>query len=163
MHPFQLGQFDYDECFLGSGGFLTPDANEEKHTMSFYLQELAAELARQGVVFGGPQPLHWLEPGIGNGSSTARFAQTLGRAHPAGFVIHGSDYQAELLPLARRELEAVQTVPVTIAELRVVDAFGGAPLATQRCDFAILSHFVYDAKKAFHGRPRTDAQIDGQV
>lgn len=163
MHPYQLGQFDYDECFLGPGGFLTPDANEEKHMMSFYLQELAAELARQGVVFGGPQPLHWLEPGIGDGSSTARFAHTLGRAHPAGFVIHGSDCQAELLPLARRVLEAVRTVPVTVAELRVVDAFRGAPLTTQRCDFALLSHFVYHAKNAFSGRQRTDSEIDEQV
>ena len=90
MQPYQLGQFDYDECFLGIGGFLTPEANEEKHMMSFYLQELAAEL-------------------------------------------------------------------------RVMDAFSGAPLATERCDFALLSHFIYHAKNVFHGRPRTDAEIDGQV
>lgn len=163
MKPYQLGQFDYGECFLGPGGFLTPDANEEKHMMSFCLQELAAELARQGVVFGGPQPLHWLEPGIGDGSSTARFAQTLGRVHPAGFVIHGSDYQAELLPQARRALEVVRTIPVTIAELRVADAFSGAKLATQSCDFALLSHFVYHAKNAFSGRRRTDPEIDAQI
>jgi len=56
MKPHQLGQFDYDECFLGPGGFLTPEANEEKHTMSFYLQELAAELARQGVILAARSP-----------------------------------------------------------------------------------------------------------
>lgn len=163
MRPFQLGEFDYDECFLGVGGFLTPDANEEKHMMSFYLEELAAELARQGVVFGGTQPLHWLEPGIGDGTSTARFAGTLGRSHPAGFVIHGSDCQSEMLPLARRAIEAVQTVPMAIAELSVVDAFGGEPLASQLCDFALLSHFVYHAKNVMNGRQPTEAEIDQRV
>ncbi len=163
MKPYQLGRFDYDECFLGPGGFLTPDANEEKHMMSLYLQELATALARQGVVFGGPRPLHWLEPGIGDGSSTTRFAQAIGKAHAAGFILHGSDYQSELLPLARRALEAVQTVPVTVAELRTADAFGGAPMAAEACDFALLSHFVYHAKNDFSGRQRSDAEVNAQV
>jgi hypothetical protein len=163
MRPFQLGDFDYDECFLGVGGFLSPESNEEKHMMSFYLEELAAELARQGVVFGGTQPLHWLEPGIGDGSSTARFAGMLGRSHPAGFVIHGSDCQSEMLPLARRAIENVQAVPMTIAELSVVDAFSGGPLASRLCDFALLSHFVYHAKNIMNGRQPTDAEIDQRI
>jgi hypothetical protein len=163
MRPFQLGDFDYDECFLGVGGFLSPEANEEKHMMSFYLEELAAELARQGVVFGGAQPLHWLEPGIGDGSSTARFAGTLGRSHPAGFVIHGSDCQSEMLPLARRAIENVQAVPMAIAELSVVDAFSGEPLASRLCDFALLSHFVYHAKNLMNGRQPTEAEIDQRI
>src|SRR5262249_31000833 len=102
--PYQEGRFDYNECFFGLGGFLSPDANEEKHMMSLYLQVLAEEMARRQVVFGGPQPLRWLEPGIGDGSSTAKFITAMAPFHRAGFIIYGSDYQPESVERARINL-----------------------------------------------------------
>lgn len=67
-------------------------------------------------------------------------------------MIHGSDCRAELPPRARRALEATRTVPVTIAELRVANAFSGATLATQRCGFALLATVRIAAAAHAHGK-----------
>ena len=70
---------------------------------------------------------HWLEPGIGDGSSTARFAQTLGRVHPPGFVIHGSDCQAEMLSRAR--LSSQSNVYLVGADVKAVGTRARQPIA----------------------------------
>ena len=113
MLPYQTGHFDYDECFLGPGGFLMPDANEEKQMMSFYLQALAAALARQGLALGGPQPLRWLEPGIGDGSSTARF--TLGTR--CRFPFRLSLWENTLYANSPLQGPPVSTLPTRLADM----------------------------------------------
>jgi len=153
--PFQEGYFDYNECFFGEGGFLSPDANEEKHMMSLYSQVLAEALAKYGVVFGGDQPIHWLEPGIGEGSSTIKFMKAIGHVHKAGFIVHGSDYQKDSVHLAYKHLSRLQEIKITVAEIIVKDAFCGEPLASEKCDFAMLSHFVYHLKSLLDGRQIT--------
>jgi hypothetical protein len=160
VSPFQTGHFDYNECFYGEGGFLSPDANEEKHMMGYYLETLALALSRRGVVFGGDQPVRWLEPGIGDGSSTRKFLQAIGKAHPPGFVLHGSDYQPESVKKARATLSQVPGVTVRIAELAVRDAFAGQMLAFEPCDFALLSHFIYHLKDQLDGKHITDEQAE---
>jgi hypothetical protein len=158
--PYQEGYFHYNECFLGEGGFLTPDANEEKHMMCCYIQVLAEALATNGVIFGGAEPVRWLEPGIGDGSSTAKFIDAIGRVHRAGFIIHGSDYQREFVEAARLNLVRSQNLKVTIAELMVRDAFSGDRLASEPCDFAMLSHFIYHIKNQLDGGQLTPERAE---
>ncbi len=160
VKPFHTGHFDYNECFFGEGGFLAPDANEEKHMMGHYLEALALTLASRGVVFGGAEPVRWLEPGLGDGSSTKRFLQAVGRAHPPGFILYGSEYQPESLEKARATLSHVPGVKVWIGELKVRDAFAGGVLASEPCDFALLSHFIYHLKNQLDGNHINDEQAE---
>jgi hypothetical protein len=158
--PYQEGRFDYNECFFGPGGFLSADANEEKHMMSLYLQVLAEEMAKRRVVFGGSEPLRWLEPGIGDGSSTAKFIAAMAPAHAAGFIVYGSDYQPESVERARINIPRLCPSNTRIGELTVKDAFSGKPLSAEECDFAMLSHFIYHLKNQLDGGHLSPKDID---
>ncbi|MFD2183758.1 hypothetical protein [Rhodoplanes azumiensis] len=128
--------------------------------MSLYLQVLTEEMAKRGVLFGGDKPLRWLEPGIGDGSSTAKFIKAMSMFHSAGFIIHGSDYQLNSIERARINLTALQGTNIRIGELSVRDAFSGEPLASEKCDCAMLSHFIYHLKSQLDGRRFTALEMD---
>jgi hypothetical protein len=49
---------------------------------------------------------------------------------------------------------------VRIGELRVADAFAGHPLASEPCDFALLSHFIYHLKNQLDGELIDDQQAE---
>ncbi len=161
--PFQSGHFDYNECFLSDDGFLSADANEEKHMMGFYLEALTGALSRRKVVFGGLEPVRWLEPGIGDGSSTRRFLQAVAPSHPTGFVVYGSDYQSASVDRAVVTLNSVPGVLVHSVSISVKDAFGGEALAPEKCDFALLSHFVYHLKNQLDGNQITEDRAEEKL
>jgi hypothetical protein len=117
----------------------------------------------EGVVFGGEGPIHWLEPGIGDGSSTARFVRAIGEVYKGGFIVHGSDYQAESVEKAQITLEGLESRGVRVAEVIVRDAFSGGPLASEACDFALLSHFVYHVKNQLNGDQLSPEEVDDKM
>ena len=159
LKPYQKGLFEYNECFFGKGGFLTPDSNEEKHLIGFYLQVLAEALRHKGIVFCRNEPIKWLEPGIGDGSSTKKFLQAVGVTHSAGFIVYGSDIQEESVKLAKQNLSKVEGIRVELAEVLVTDAFSGELLASEQCDFGLCSHFIYHLKNMLDGSTLTEKQI----
>lgn len=161
--PYQQGLFDYNECFFGTGGFLSSDSNEEKHMMSFYMQVLAQALSEKNVVFGGNESIKWLEPGIGDGSSTKKFLQAVGQAHKSGFVVYGSDIQEESVNLAKRNLSGIRGLNVQLKEVLIRDAFSGEKLANEQCDFALCSHFIYHVKNSLDGKEANDTDMKAQV
>lgn len=163
LKAFNQGLFDYNECFFGVGGFLSPEANEEKHLMSFYLEALVEELAAKEIVFGKNQPLRWLEPAIGDGSSTVKFIKAISGICKTGIIIHGSDYQADSVAKARLELEKLKSADVSIGELLIKDAFSGDVLASTSCDFALLSHFIYHLKNQLDGGLLQAGEIDDKL
>lgn len=152
LKPYQRGLYAFGECFYADErGYLEDSANEEKHQIALVMDRFARVLNERHYIFGGTDPLLWLEPGFGDGASTVKYIRSIAPWHKAGFVIYGSDIMPQSVERASANLENIPGIPVRIAEIGVRDAFTGANLALALCDFAMISHMVYHAQMQING------------
>jgi hypothetical protein len=142
---YQTGDFDYADCW--EYGFIAPGTNDEKAMTALTLKSFANSLADQHFLFGEKnEPIHLVEAGIGDGSSTKRFLTALANAHKPGFIIHGSDPNPLSLDVARVNLTSVQGVRTEIGSLMNSDAFNGERLTDTPGHIFLGSHFLYFTK-----------------
>lgn len=146
---YREGRYFFPECFYAqTRGYLEESALEEKHQMALVMQRFAQGLNAQRYLLGAQdQPLHWLEPGCGNGATTTKYIRIMLPYHAPGFILHASDSMDESVEHARRAFDAMGA-QVRTSELAVKDAFTASSL-TQfpgSCDIAMASHMVYHAQ-----------------
>jgi len=152
LKPYQRGLYAFGECFYADErGYLEDSVNEEKHQIALVMDRFARGLNERHYIFGGADPLLWLEPGFGDGASTVKYIQSIAPWHKAGFIIYGSDFMPQSVERAAANLENIPGIPVRVAGIGVRDAFTGANLAPVSCDFAMISHMVYHAQMQING------------